>query len=87
MIEITKKLYFLLNKKQKKQSLFFLLLLFFSTIFEGLSVALVFPLIKVVIDKKFLASIEENISFIELSNLGLNRCFFMFNNDGNRLSC
>ena len=42
MLDITKKLYSLLNKKQKKQSLFFLFLLFFSTIFEGLSVALSF---------------------------------------------
>ena len=57
MLDITKKLYSLLNNKQKKQSLFFLFLLFFSTIFEGLSVALVFPLIKVVIDKDFLTSI------------------------------
>ena len=77
MIEITKKLYSLLNKKQKKQSLFFLFLLLFSTIFEGLSVALVFPLIKVVIDEKFLTSIQENIPFIELSDLGYENVVFL----------
>ncbi len=77
MINITKKLYSLLNKKQKKQTLFFLFLLFFSTIFEGLSVALVFPLIKVVIDEGFLAIIEEKISFIEISNLGYENVVFL----------
>ena len=77
MLNISKKLYSLLNKKQKKQSLFFLFLLFFSTIFEGLSVALVFPLIKIILDKDFLPSIESKISFIELSNLGYETLVFL----------
>ena len=69
MILIVKKIYSLLNENQKKQSIFFLILLFFSTIFEGLSVALVFPLIKGVIDEDFFQNVESKFSFLELSNL------------------
>tara|TARA_Y100000768_G_scaffold113266_1_gene83451 strand:- start:6915 stop:8690 length:1776 start_codon:yes stop_codon:yes gene_type:complete len=76
MLTIIKKLFSLLNQKQKKQSFFFLVLLFFSTIFEGLSVALVFPLIKIVIDKSFLMDIDSKINFIELSNLSYETVVF-----------
>ena len=68
MILIVKKIFSLLNDNQKKQTIFFLILLFFSTIFEGLSVALVFPLIKGVIDKDFFQNVESKFSFLELSN-------------------
>ena len=77
MLDIPKKLYYLLNKKQKKQSLFFLFLLFFSTIFEGLSVALVFPLIKGVIDKDFYQNVETKFPFLETLNLNHEEIIFM----------
>jgi len=69
MLESANKIIKLLNKEQKKNSLFFLFLLFFSTIFEGLSVALVFPLIKIITDIDYLSNLDSQINFLDLSNL------------------
>tara|TARA_B100001057_G_C22857785_1_gene953359 strand:- start:2264 stop:4033 length:1770 start_codon:yes stop_codon:yes gene_type:complete len=77
MVFIVKKIFSLLNDAQKKQSIFFLILLFFSTIFEGLSVALVFPLIKGVIDKDFFQNFESKFPFLELSNLSHEKIVFI----------
>ena len=62
MVLLVKKIFSLLNNNQKT-NYFFLILLFFSTIFEGLSVALVFPLIKGVIDEDFFQNIESKFPF------------------------
>tara|TARA_B100001057_G_scaffold310659_1_gene310749 strand:- start:6833 stop:8605 length:1773 start_codon:yes stop_codon:yes gene_type:complete len=77
MFILAKKIYSLLNQNQKKQSIFFLILLFFSTIFEGLSVALVFPLIKVVIDKDFFINAESKLSFFDLSRFNHEEIIFV----------
>ena len=69
MLESANKIIKLLNKEQKKNSLYFLILLFFSTIFEGLSVALVFPLIKIITDINYLSNLDSKINFLDLSNL------------------
>ena len=77
MVLLVKKIFSLLNNNQKKQTIFFLILLFFSTIFEGLSVALVFPLIKGVIDEDFFQNIESKFPFFELSNLNHDEIIFI----------
>ena len=77
MLFSIKKIFILLNKNQKKQTAIFLILLFFSTIFEGLSVALVFPLIKSVIDKNFFLSIESKLNFINLPSLNYETIIFI----------
>ena len=64
-----KKLIHLLNYEQRKNSVFFLILLFFSTIFEGLSIALVFPLIKMILDPSYLNYLNGKIPFLEIGNL------------------
>ena len=69
MLESANKIIKLLNKEQKKNSLFFFFLFFFSTIFEGLSVALVFPLIKIITDIDYLSNLDSQINFLDLSNL------------------
>ena len=69
MLESANKIIKLLNKEQKKNSLYFLILLFFSTIFEGLSVALVFPLIKIITDINYLSNLDSKINFLDLSDL------------------
>ena len=69
MVLLVKKIFSLLNNNQKKQTIFFIILLFFSTIFEGLSVALVFPLIKGVIDEDFFQNIESKFPFLSFQTL------------------
>ncbi len=69
MSDSAKKLIQLLNYEQRKNSVYFLILLFFSTIFEGLSIALVFPLIKIILDPSYLDYLNGKISFLEIGNL------------------
>lgn len=61
------RLYKLLSLKQKKSITLFLFLLLFSTILEGLSIALIFPLIKIILDKNYLLELNEKISFLDLT--------------------
>ena len=68
MLNSINKILKLLNYSQKKNLVFFLILLVFSTIFEGLSVALIFPLIKIIQDKEYLNYLNENIPFLQLAN-------------------
>lgn len=65
MIISLKRLLNLLDLKQKKNLLIFLILLIISTILEGLSIALVFPITKIIFDKNYLTSFLENKSFID----------------------
>lgn len=76
MYESAKKIINLLNKEQKKNSIFFLILLLISTFFEGLSVALVFPLIKIVSDKNYLFEIYESLGFLNLNIISNDKAVF-----------
>lgn len=68
MLSSINKILILLNNNQKKNLLFFLILLIFSTIFEGLSIALIFPLIKIILDREYLYYLNEKISFIQITD-------------------
>ena len=62
------RLFKLLDASQKKNIIFFLILLFFSTIFEGLSIALIFPLIKIILDTNYLLELSTKYTSLNLSN-------------------
>ena len=62
------RLFKLLDTSQKKNVIFFLILLFFSTIFEGLSIALIFPLIKIILDTNYLLELSTKYTSLNLSN-------------------
>ena len=66
MINSLKKILFLLTLKQKKKSLFFLILLLFSTILEGISLALIFPLVKIISDKEYLLELNSKLPILNL---------------------
>ena len=60
----------LLSKNQKKKSIFFLFLLLCSTILDGISVALIFPILKIITDENYLENLNEKISFIDFAQFG-----------------
>ena len=70
MIESSKKVLHLLTLNQKRNSALFLFLLFFSTTLEGVSLALIFPLVKIIVDKEYLIDLDTKINFINISNIG-----------------
>ena len=70
MIESFKKVLHLLTLNQKRNSALFLFLLFFSTTLEGVSLALIFPLVKIIVDKEYLIDLDTKINFINISNIG-----------------
>ena len=67
MLDSLKKILFLLTSNQKKKTLFFLILLFFSTILEGISLALIFPLVKVITDKEYLLELNSKIPIFDFT--------------------
>lgn len=69
MITSVKKVLSILNKDQKIQIFWLFILLFISTIFEGLSIALLFPLMKVIFDTNYLIEIFNKYNLIDLSNI------------------
>ena len=69
MITSVKKVLSILNKDQKFQIFWLFILLFISTIFEGLSIALLFPLMKVIFDTDYLIEIFNKYNLIDLSNI------------------
>ena len=69
MINSIKKILFLLTLKQKKKSLFFLILLFFSTVLEGISLALIFPLVKIISDKEYLLELNSKLPILNLTSV------------------
>lgn len=76
MFNSAKKIIKLLNKEQKNSSVYFLILLIISTIFEGLSIALVFPLIKLITEENYILMINKKIDFLNLENLGSDEIIF-----------
>tara|TARA_X000001036_G_C20646294_1_gene793141 strand:+ start:48 stop:1796 length:1749 start_codon:yes stop_codon:yes gene_type:complete len=70
MIESLNKVLYLLTLNQKRNSALFLFLLFFSTALEGVSLALIFPLIKIIMDKEYLLDLDTKINFINIANIG-----------------
>ena len=71
------RLFKLLDTSQKKNVIFFLILLFFSTIFEGLSIALIFPLIKIILDTNYLLELSTKYTSLNLSNFQSLKLFFI----------
>ena len=69
MITSVKKVLSILNKDQKFQIFWLFILLFISTIFEGLGIALLLPLMKVIFDTNYLIEIFNKYSLIDLSNI------------------
>ena len=69
MINSIKKILFLRTLKQKKKSLFFLILLFFSTVLEGISLALIFPLVKIISDKEYLLELNSKLPILNLTSV------------------
>lgn len=63
-----KKTFNLLTSQQKKGAFLFLIMLFFATLLEGLSIALVFPLIKMLTDKNYLNIINEKFAYFDFQN-------------------
>ena len=49
--------------------MFFLILLFFSTILEGISLALIFPLVKIISDKEYLLELNSKLPALNLTSV------------------
>ena len=71
-----KKLFYILSKEEKKRFLFVFLTIFISAILESLGITMLFPLLKIIIDKNF---IDEN------SYLQYFKILFNINNNHNLL--
>ena len=59
-MKIISKIYFILTKQNKKKSIFFFFFLILATIFEVLSISLIFPAVTILIN----ADLPENLQFI-----------------------
>jgi ABC-type multidrug transport system fused ATPase/permease subunit len=73
---VIKKLFYILSKEEKKRFLFVFLTIFISAILESLGITMLFPLLKIIIDKNF---IDEN------SYLQYFKILFNINNNHNLL--
>jgi len=60
-MNLISKIYFILTKQNKKKSIFFFFFLILATIFEVLSISLIFPAVTILIN----ADLPENLQFID----------------------
>ena len=67
----------LLSENQKKNSIVFLFLLICSTILDGISIAMIFPVLKIITDQNYLVNLNEKILFIDLLQFDYEKIIFI----------